>query len=65
MPVKFAAFETTPWLPSSATVHVRFDGGEAHDVHRYSDYRVDGSERAAGEAAGPVGMADDALGGAS
>jgi len=44
VPVTFSALETTPWLPSGATVHVRFAGGELHSVHRFSDYHVDGFE---------------------
>jgi len=69
-PVNFSALETAPWLPSAATVDVRFAAGEMHSVHRFSDYHVDGFEKDTdatqlkedtGEAAGPVGMDEDGI----
>ena len=53
VPVTFAALSTTLWLPSSATVTVRFAGGELHSVHRFSDYHLEGSDKTAGRAAKP------------
>jgi len=43
-PVDFPALATTPWLPTSATVHATFAKGEVHTVDRFSDYHVDGYE---------------------
>ena len=57
-PVNFSALETTPWLPTRATAHVRFATGELHSVHRFSDYHADEKD-AAGKVVGPVGMEED------
>lgn len=61
VPVSFPALAATLWLPSRATVHIRFAAGEAHNVHRFSDYREDQREQEAGQAAPPAGMEDDAI----
>ncbi len=61
VPVNFSAQETNLWLPSSATVHVRFSTGELHSVHRFSDYHVLGSEKDTGQAPAPVGTEDNAF----
>jgi VWFA-related protein len=74
VPVNFFALETTLWLPSSATVHVRFATGELHSVHRFSDYHAEEKdtdatqlkeryrrEKDTGEATEPVGMEDDGI----
>ncbi len=60
VPVTFSALATTLWLPSTATVNVRFAAGELHSVHRFSDYHIEGSEKTIGEAA-KSGMEDDAI----
>lgn len=44
LPVKFAGLDSTLWLPSSAVVHIKFSKSEVHNVHRFSDYHVDGFE---------------------
>jgi VWFA-related protein len=70
VPVTFSAQGTTLWLPSSATVDLRFTARELHSVHRFSDYRVEGFENHAdaaqlkkdtGQAAGPVGLEEDGI----
>lgn len=58
IPVEFFAPATTLWLPSSATVNVRFPAGELHSVHRFSDYHLEGSEKSIGAAAKPDTEAD-------
>ncbi len=58
--VKFSNVETPLWLPTSATVDARFVGGELHTVHRFSDYRVDGSEKDTGDPQGPAAWDEDA-----
>jgi VWFA-related protein len=60
VPVRFSAFATTLWLPSSATVYARFATGELHSVHQFSDYHADENDDA-GKAAGPTGTEDDAI----
>ncbi|HLN01029.1 MAG TPA: VWA domain-containing protein [Bryobacteraceae bacterium] len=60
VPVNFSALATTLWLPSRATVHARFATGEAHTIHRFSDYRAD-KNNDIGKADGPTGMEDDAF----
>ena len=59
MPVNFPASGTTLWLPSNATVHAQFPAGELHSIHRFSDYRVEGSEKTSGVAS--AAMDDDAF----
>jgi VWFA-related protein len=46
VPVKFASIDRVFWLPARVTVHARYAAGDLHTVHRYSDYRLDGSEDA-------------------
>ena len=48
-PVKFAAVETSLWLPARATVHARFSTGEVHSVHLFSDYQSEGPNHEIGE----------------
>lgn len=61
--VRFAQVNFPPdvslWLPSYATVHLRFAGGELHSVHRLSDYRTDALKAAAGAVVGPMSHEDD------
>ncbi len=59
--VKFRALDTVLSLPYSATLHIRFATGEAHSVHRFSGYHVDGSEKDTGEPARPANLPDDAF----
>jgi tetratricopeptide (TPR) repeat protein len=44
--VKFQSIGKMFWLPAKVTVHGRYAGGELHSVHRYSDYRLYGSQDA-------------------
>jgi VWFA-related protein len=60
VPVNFSALTIMLWLPSSAAVDARFATGEAHTVHRFSDYRAD-KNTDIGKADGPTGMDDDAF----
>jgi VWFA-related protein len=60
IPVTFSAPATTLWLPSSATVKVRFAAGEMHSVHRFSDYHLEGAEKTIGAAAKPA-IEEDAI----
>lgn len=38
-PVTFMPGSQVFWLPRQVTEHARFEGGEFHSVHRFSDYR--------------------------
>ncbi|HXN49202.1 MAG TPA: VWA domain-containing protein, partial [Bryobacteraceae bacterium] len=43
--IKFPSTGSVLWLPARVTAHGRYEGGELHSVHRYSDYRLAGSQR--------------------
>jgi tetratricopeptide (TPR) repeat protein len=58
VPVNFPRIGEVFWLPARVTVHGRYAGGEPHSVHRYSEYRLYGSEDA-GIPAMAVSSADD------
>jgi len=58
VPVKFPSIGSVLWLPARVTVHGRYAGGELHSVHRYSDYRLAGSQDA-GIPAAAVSNAED------
>ena len=58
VPVTFQSTGSVLWLPVKATVHAKYAGGELHTVHRFSDYRLEGTH-AAGRFA-PDASGDDA-----
>ena len=57
-PVDFKASKVTPWLPSRATVHGIFAGGEVYTVHRFSDYRTFGEREDTAESGSARSTAD-------
>lgn len=58
VPVKFQSTGSVYWLPGKVTVDGRYAGGELHSVHRYSDYRLYGSDEACMPAATGSGAED-------